>query len=271
MHGVGILEKWLRDNSYVNSSEYRGQLNAFEFANKELIRHSTNRDIEGSLNAYLKLSESCVMCHQHIRDADSGGSSAAAASLRVPQTEAPAPKRDGESPEALEGARRNPANPAGTTRTVNAPEPREPRGATPGEKSAPILRKFMRRKLGSSTRILEGLVTEDAGKISRGATELLTMSEEEKWRASNDMMYLQHSREFRDTVRKLHVKAKSGSLDGAALAWIDVTMSCISCHDWVRDVLVVGTELREPPDESQRLLSAIRRKAPASKEGAVNQ
>ena len=247
MHGVGVLEKWLRDNSYVNSSDYEGQLNAFEYANKELIRTSSNRDVDGALKAYLKLSESCVMCHKHVRDSNDGDRVSAG------DVQVPAPKVQQRDTDA------GPSKPARPTRTVNAPrEPRSPTGAIPGGEPVPILQKFMQRKLASSTLILEGLVTDTPGKISRGASELLRMSEEEKWRASNDMMYLQHSREFRDSVRKLQAKAKDGSLDGAALAWIDVTMSCISCHDWVRDVLVVDVRLPERTDEYKRLQNALR-------------
>ena len=101
-----------------------------------------------------------------------------------------------------------------------------------------LLAPFMRRKLEASNKILEGLVTDNTSMIVDGADILGRMSNEEKWRASNDMMYLNHSRRFREAVDILKEKAKKGSLDGAALAWMDVTMSCISCHEWVRNVLI---------------------------------
>jgi hypothetical protein len=69
MQSVHILEQWLRDTGFEDESEYQGQLNAFEFANKEIIRFAGDDDVEGALGAYLKLSESCVRCHQLIRDA----------------------------------------------------------------------------------------------------------------------------------------------------------------------------------------------------------
>ena len=64
----GILEKWVRDNEFVKRSEYQGQLHAFEFANKELIRHAEAEDIDGAFKAYVKLSQSCVKCHKLLRD-----------------------------------------------------------------------------------------------------------------------------------------------------------------------------------------------------------
>lgn len=97
---------------------------------------------------------------------------------------------------------------------------------------------FMRRKLEASNQILEGLVIDDMTKVNLGANRLLEMSKAERWRASNDMMYMHHSREFRRSVETMQEKANKKSIDGAALAWIDVTMSCIRCHEWVRDTMM---------------------------------
>lgn len=69
MQSVNILEQWLRDTGFEEESDYQGQLNAFEFANKEIIRFANDDNVDGALGAYLKLSESCVRCHQLIRDA----------------------------------------------------------------------------------------------------------------------------------------------------------------------------------------------------------
>lgn len=65
---INFLESWLRDNEFTKKSAYQGQLNAFEFANKELIRNAGDGDIDGTLNAWQRLSRSCVECHKLIRD-----------------------------------------------------------------------------------------------------------------------------------------------------------------------------------------------------------
>ncbi len=104
------------------------------------------------------------------------------------------------------------------------------------------LGEFMHAKLDASNRILEGLVTDQMKKVKSGADELLQMSDAEQWRASNDMLYLQHSRTFRESVIALREKAGRGSVDGVALAWMDVTLNCIRCHEWVRNVLVAEGE-----------------------------
>ena len=102
---------------------------------------------------------------------------------------------------------------------------------------------FMRKKLSSSNEILEGLVTDNLKKVELGADRLLKMSDAEHWRASNYMMYLNHSRDFRRSVETMRDKAKMKSVDGTALAWIDVTMNCIRCHEWVRGTILVDASL----------------------------
>lgn len=104
---------------------------------------------------------------------------------------------------------------------------------------------FMRKKLDASNQILEGLVTDDLTMVDEGAEKLLKMSDAERWRASNDMMYMHHSREFRRSVEAMQGKARKKSIDGAALEWIDVTMSCIRCHEWVRDTMIADLQLKD--------------------------
>lgn len=107
---------------------------------------------------------------------------------------------------------------------------------------------FMRKKLEASNQILEGLVTDDLTMVDQGAGKLLKMSDAEQWRASNDMMYMHHSREFRRSVEAMQNKAKKKSIDGVALAWVDVTMSCIRCHEWVRGAILVDGSLKKGLD-----------------------
>lgn len=69
MQVFNLLEQWsTRRGEYRRRSDYEGQLNAFEYATKELVRQSGERNIEGTLKAYVDLSQSCVRCHELIRD-----------------------------------------------------------------------------------------------------------------------------------------------------------------------------------------------------------
>lgn len=66
--GSGILEAWLKSREFTKQSDYRGQMYALEYANKELIRHAEDRNMEGALSAYVSLSQACVRCHMLLRD-----------------------------------------------------------------------------------------------------------------------------------------------------------------------------------------------------------
>ena len=98
---------------------------------------------------------------------------------------------------------------------------------------------FMHLKLVASNQILEGLVTEDTDLVREGAEVLTQMSTAEKWQVSKNVMYLQFSNEVQLNAEKLADAANVKILDRAALRWLDTTMSCIECHRFVRNELVV--------------------------------
>ncbi len=109
------------------------------------------------------------------------------------------------------------------------------RAAEPVE-VGPGIRPFMRMKLEASSKILEGLTTEDFQKIREGADTLHKMSAAEKWRVSNDVLYRQYSAEFNHEAETLLEKANAQNLDGATLAWVECTMSCVHCHKHARAI-----------------------------------
>ena len=94
---------------------------------------------------------------------------------------------------------------------------------------------FMRAKLGHSQRVLEGLALEDYDLIARGAQELALASQASSWQVLQTEEYARQSTEFRRSCDSLRNTATAKNLDGAALAWMEVTMKCIQCHKYVRD------------------------------------
>jgi hypothetical protein len=63
MNVMEHLEKWVR----AQRPEYRTQLRLFEFANRELIRASSEKNLEAATLAYTQLVISCVNCHKLVR------------------------------------------------------------------------------------------------------------------------------------------------------------------------------------------------------------
>ena len=58
----------LTDAEFKNQSGDNGQLHAFEFAAKELVRNAEDEDMNGALKSFQLMTESCVRCHQLVRD-----------------------------------------------------------------------------------------------------------------------------------------------------------------------------------------------------------
>jgi hypothetical protein len=100
----------------------------------------------------------------------------------------------------------------------------------------------MRQKLQASSLILEGLCTEDLKRVSEGSVTLMKMSHEEKWRVSNDIMYRRYSTEFIHSVEELQKEAEDNNMDGTSMAWVNVTMKCLKCHEWVRNTVLVDSD-----------------------------
>ena len=101
---------------------------------------------------------------------------------------------------------------------------------------------FMRAKLASSQAVLEGLVTEDFGLISKGARQMKKMSEAAEWPRAPDEVYDHYSEEFRRLAAKLTHLAAKENLEGASFTYMHMTSMCISCHKYVRGSLRVAED-----------------------------
>lgn len=109
--------------------------------------------------------------------------------------------------------------------------------AEPNRAPAPdAVADFMRLKLAHAQNILEGLATEDFVTIRKNAQELSLLSNASNWQVLQTPEYLQHSIEFRGIANSLTSAAEARNLDRAALAYVDMTMTCVNCHRHVRDV-----------------------------------
>ena len=95
---------------------------------------------------------------------------------------------------------------------------------------------FMRAKLAHSQNVLEGLSTADYDLIERGAQELSLASLDSNWQVLQTEDYVRQSAEFRRSCDSLKKAAQEKNLDGATVAWMDVTLKCVQCHKYVRDV-----------------------------------
>jgi hypothetical protein len=95
---------------------------------------------------------------------------------------------------------------------------------------------LMRRKLEGSQKVLEGLALNDPKLIIKHAEELIEISKAAEWKAIKTARYELHSNDFRRTAETLAQNAKDKNLDAAALTYVELTLSCLRCHKYVREV-----------------------------------
>jgi len=98
---------------------------------------------------------------------------------------------------------------------------------------------FMRLKLDYSKKVLEGLTMEDYATISKNAKALKRLSEAAEWEVPiipNATDYVAFTTEFQRLADEMAQKAKDKNIDGATLAYLRLTMNCVNCHKYVRQV-----------------------------------
>jgi len=96
---------------------------------------------------------------------------------------------------------------------------------------------LMLAKLASSQKITNGLVTKDFEEIRRGATELSRICSATEWASHKDQIYAHHRTELQKQAQKLAKMAEEKNLDGATFTYMHSLTTCISCHEYCRDVL----------------------------------
>jgi len=96
---------------------------------------------------------------------------------------------------------------------------------------------FMRQKLEFSKNVLEGLSLEDYAMIEKNAKALNKLSQAAEWEVPiipNATDYVGMTTEFQRYADDLTKNAKQHNIDGATLAYLKLTLSCVQCHKFVR-------------------------------------
>jgi cytochrome c556 len=98
------------------------------------------------------------------------------------------------------------------------------------------LQKLMTKKLANAQKVLEGLAINDYDLIAKHADELVQVSKAAEFRVLKTQEYETNSNEFRRAAETMIQQAKAKNTDGVALAYVDMTLSCVRCHKHVREV-----------------------------------
>lgn len=99
---------------------------------------------------------------------------------------------------------------------------------------------FMRQKLEFAKEMLDGLATEDFEKIDKNAKLLKKLSIAAEWEVPtmpNATEYIAETNEFQRDCDAAVKAAKDKNIDGATLAYVRMTTTCVSCHKYVRSLV----------------------------------
>jgi hypothetical protein len=94
---------------------------------------------------------------------------------------------------------------------------------------------WMKKKLELSQNMLAGLTESDFEKIRRNAQAMSLMDYLEKWARAGQADYKQQLTYFEYANQELIRQSKEKNLDGALLAYYQLTASCVQCHKIVRE------------------------------------
>jgi hypothetical protein len=93
----------------------------------------------------------------------------------------------------------------------------------------------MQLKLELTQNMLEGITLEDFDQISQNAEKMKTLVKVEQWLHRDTRQYKAQLQIFQFANDELARFAKEKDADGAALAYVQLTLSCVNCHKHVRD------------------------------------
>jgi hypothetical protein len=105
------------------------------------------------------------------------------------------------------------------------PKPRLPAG-----------HELMQAKLKYAQAVLEGLALGDFGKVTKAAEELARIAQAAEFlNAYKSREYEVQINLFRRTAEAMAKKARDRNADGVTLAYVDMTLTCLKCHQHTRD------------------------------------
>jgi hypothetical protein len=94
---------------------------------------------------------------------------------------------------------------------------------------------WMQKKLEYSQKILAGLATQDFEQVGKNARSMNALTQMEKWVRGGTPQYRAQLLIFQNANEQIIRMADEKRLDGAALAYVQLALSCVNCHKVIRD------------------------------------
>jgi len=93
---------------------------------------------------------------------------------------------------------------------------------------------FMRLKLEPAKGALEGIALADFAMIAKNASTIRNLMLDESWMVIQSDDYRRQSNEFRTIIEQLQKAAEDKNVDRATLAYVQMTIRCVQCHELLR-------------------------------------
>ena len=107
---------------------------------------------------------------------------------------------------------------------------------------------IMAKKLAAAQKLLGGLAMNDFAAIKENASILNDLSKQAAWKMMETPRYEGYSDEFQRITAKMADQARDRNIDAIALSYVDMTLTCVKCHQHVRETKIG----RAPSNERER-------------------
>ncbi|MBL8817526.1 MAG: cytochrome c [Planctomyces sp.] len=112
---------------------------------------------------------------------------------------------------------------------------------------------FMARKLKSSQRTIEGVMTNDFQLIRDECSKMVDLSRHAAWKQLASPVYIQDTADFVAAAEFLEKMAAAEDAEGTSMAFSRLTASCANCHLHVRTPRVAQLKYNGLPEGRQLL------------------
>ncbi|MEO6181615.1 MAG: hypothetical protein ABIP71_00605, partial [Verrucomicrobiota bacterium] len=101
-------------------------------------------------------------------------------------------------------------------------------------------KEVMKFKLHYAQRVLEGIATENFEVIAENAKQLKGLSQQADWQIRQTVEYQKLTADFAHHAESLEKAAVKKNVDAATVAYFQLTVSCTTCHRYLRGEKAVG-------------------------------
>jgi hypothetical protein len=95
---------------------------------------------------------------------------------------------------------------------------------------------FMELKLRNAQDVLSGIAVGDYELVKISGQALVRLSKKAEFALGNGLEYQRHSAAFRHAAEAVVQAAEDKNLDGATLAYLQMTLTCVKCQKHLRAV-----------------------------------